>query len=293
MGGEYTDVGQADRGQMGAHDVKGELEVVAFATEMGEEDLLEGVAGDVGEQGGGRFVGEVALAAEDALFEGPRAEGVVHQSFVVVGFEHDELASAQAFAGELRGHAEVGGDAEAGGAAGEDEAHGRVGIVGQGERQDLDVANPEGATIGEEVPFKLFGPADGPRGVAVGVEFQTQLLVKLANANGVVGMLVRDADGTNLGGVELGIGHAAQGFARGDARIHEESRCGAFDIDAIAATAAGEHADAQLGGGRGHPEGSGFGVQEGAETEEVSSAAGSGAASAALRRLRNSRASWR
>ena len=136
MGGEDLDVAEAGGEQMGADGVEGALEVVAFAAEVGEKHLPEGVAGDVGEQGGGHLVGEVALAAEDALLEGPGARAAVDEILVVVGFENDELAAAEAFAGDGGGDAEIGGDAESRGAGGQDEPDGIIGIVGEGEGED-------------------------------------------------------------------------------------------------------------------------------------------------------------
>jgi len=284
--------------------VEGEVEVVAFPAEVGQEHLLEGVAGDFRQQRRGGLVGQVPLPAEDALLERPRAEGTVDEHFVVVGLEHEGLAAAQAFAGELRGHAEVGGDAEARRAAGQDETDRRVGVVRQGERQDLDVADREGAAVREAIPRQAGAALHAARGVAVGEERHAELLVELDEAGDVVGMLVRHADGAQLGGIEPRRRQAAQGFPRGKPRVDQQRRGRAFDVDAVAAAAGGEHADAELGGG-GHLEGggvqrSGFGKrQDGAPSGAASScsAASRGdaaaGASAALRRLRNSRASWR
>ena len=56
MGGEEADAGEAGGVEEAADGAEGEVEGVAFAAEVGEKDLLEGVAGDVGEEGGGGFV---------------------------------------------------------------------------------------------------------------------------------------------------------------------------------------------------------------------------------------------
>ena len=73
MGGEDADVAEAGGGEPRADGVERQVQLVAFAAEMGQEDLPEGVAGDFGEEGGGGFVGKVALASEDSLFERPGA----------------------------------------------------------------------------------------------------------------------------------------------------------------------------------------------------------------------------
>ena len=245
MGGEDADVAEADGGEMGANDVEGAFEFVAFAAEMGNEDLAKGVAGDVFEELCGGFVGQVPLAAEDALFQRPGAGGAADEIDVVVGLQDEELAAAEAFARDLGGHAEIGGHAHAGRAAGKDEADRVVGVVGEGKGQNGNIADGEGRAGGKEVPAQAFGIADVARGFAVGKEFEAELPAQDAEAAGMVGMLVADADGAELGGVEPGGIHAPEGFAGGDARVDENGRGRAFDVDAVAAAAGSQHADAQ------------------------------------------------
>jgi hypothetical protein len=254
VGGEDLDVAEAGGGEVGADDMHGALEFVAFAAEMGEEDLPEGVAGDVGEEGGGHLVGEVALAAEDALLERPRAGGAVDEISSWLASRTTswqprrrsratEVAMPRSVAMPRRESA-----------AGQHEADGLVGVVGQRKRQQLDVADGERRAGGEEVPAQPLAVADVARGLAVGVELHVELLAEVGQADGVVGVLVGDADGADLGGVEPRQRHAPQGFARGDAGIDQQRRRGALDVDAVAAAAGGEHADAELGGGGKHGE---------------------------------------
>ena len=71
-----------------ADDLFGEFGAVAVFAEVAEVDVFEFVSGDFDGEGRGGVVGEVAVAGEDALFDGPRAAGVVvEEGQIVVGFQ--------------------------------------------------------------------------------------------------------------------------------------------------------------------------------------------------------------
>jgi hypothetical protein len=53
MGGQDAHVAEAGGGQPGAYDVQRQLELVAFAAEVRQENLPQRVAGDVRQQRGG------------------------------------------------------------------------------------------------------------------------------------------------------------------------------------------------------------------------------------------------
>ena len=157
----------------------GEFGPVAVAAEVDEEDVTAPLAGDLVHRGGGSVVAEVAVPAEDALFGGPRAGGIVLEKFdVVIRFEDQGVDVADTFENEVRGVAEVGQNANAmaGGALVNAEADGISGVVGDGKVFDFQVADGEGATGGEEsprgacavFPFGVFGERFG--GEAVGVD---------------------------------------------------------------------------------------------------------------------------
>jgi hypothetical protein len=112
---------------------------VAVLAEVGQEDVAEVFGGDFGYELGSGLVGEVPVAREDALFDGPGAFGVVlEEGFVVVGFDHKGVDALDGVDDLARGVAEVGEDAEGGICGGDDEPYGVGGVVGNGEGLDAE-----------------------------------------------------------------------------------------------------------------------------------------------------------
>lgn len=91
------------------NDFAREFRTVAIAAEVPEVDVAE-VRMNNGFQGiGGRFVGEVAVAAGNALLETPGPARIVLEQFqVVIGFQHKHVGSADSFANQAGGMAKIG-----------------------------------------------------------------------------------------------------------------------------------------------------------------------------------------
>ena len=118
---------------------------VAVLAEVGQEDVAEVFGGDFGDELGGGLVGEVAVAGEDALFDGPGAFGVIlEEGFVVVGFDHEGVDALDGVYDLARGVAEVREDAEGGIGRGDDESHGVGGVVRDGEGLDSEFGDLKG-----------------------------------------------------------------------------------------------------------------------------------------------------
>jgi hypothetical protein len=65
---------------------------VTIAAEVTQENVLQIGSDQIGEDIRGGIIAEVTVAAHDALFDAPRAAGVVLQEFhVVVGFEDEDV----------------------------------------------------------------------------------------------------------------------------------------------------------------------------------------------------------
>ena len=97
-----------------SHDALREFGFVALAAQVAEiqmaelrcHDLLGGISGG--------FVGKMAVSAENALFQTPRPARTVLQHFhIMIGFKHEGIGVAHAFADEPREVAEVGGKTNA------------------------------------------------------------------------------------------------------------------------------------------------------------------------------------
>lgn len=124
-------MGGANVVELFGHDVFGEFGFVAFPAEVGEVKVAQAGGHDLGGGFGGGEVGEVAVAAEDALLEAPGAAGAVLQHFdVVIGFEDEDVGGANAFEDEFGGVAEIGGEADVAGRGAQEKADRVLGIVG-------------------------------------------------------------------------------------------------------------------------------------------------------------------
>ena len=102
----------ADLKQLLRHDVLGQFGGVAFAAEVGQIKLPQAGGHDVGHRIGGGDVGDVAVPAQDALFERPRAARAVLQHLhIVIGFQHQHVRGADALQHQLGDVAQIGGKA--------------------------------------------------------------------------------------------------------------------------------------------------------------------------------------
>ena len=106
----------------------------------------------MGEEGGGVFVAEVAVATDDTAFGGWGTGGLHKEFDVVVEFEDQGVAVGEAVFDYGGGVTEVGADAEAVGAVVDDIADGVAGVVWEAEAGNFEIAKGEGGTGFEECP---------------------------------------------------------------------------------------------------------------------------------------------
>ena len=188
-------MGGADTLERFADDGLGECGAVAVAAEVAEVEVPEFRCHDFAGERGCRVVGEVAMPAEDALFGGPRAAGVVLQHlYIVIGFEHEDMGGAHAFDDEVGGMAEIGEEADVPRGGAQEEADGIVGVVRHAESVDREVAEIKGGTGGEEsvVERALELSLDGFFGETIAVNGDAQAAGEHAEALSVVGVFVSD-----------------------------------------------------------------------------------------------------
>lgn len=82
---------------------------VAIAAQVSEADLFPAWTVFFGHPFEYRLIGKVPVASANALFDGPRTLGVLFQKLdVVVGFDHQQIHFADAFADQLWQIAQVG-----------------------------------------------------------------------------------------------------------------------------------------------------------------------------------------
>lgn len=242
-GGMDCDVGGADLLEAFGDGGVGEFGAVAIAAEVAEVDVAEVGADDFRGGVGSGGIAEVAVATEDALFGGPGASGIFLEEFeVVVGFEDEDVGGADALDDEFSGVAEVGEEADVAGGGAEEEADGVLGVVGDGERIDRDIAEIEGATglelsEGEGV-FAL--ALDGFGGEAVAVDGDAEFSGDGAEAHDMVGVFVGDEDTVEGFGGAADTGEALADLASAEAGIDEQARFGGFEVGTIASGTAAE-----------------------------------------------------
>ena len=75
----HLDVGRTDFLEAGGHDAVGEFGLVALAAQVREVKMLQLGGHDLRGGFGGGFVGQMAVAAEDALLEAPRTARTILQ----------------------------------------------------------------------------------------------------------------------------------------------------------------------------------------------------------------------
>ena len=99
-------------------------------------------------------VGEMADAAHHALLDAPRIRAAAQQFEVVIGFDHQHMASAQVVTDAVGHVSQIGADADLNAVAAKGEADGIDSVVRDGERLHCDVANLEGAAGGDCLPTR-------------------------------------------------------------------------------------------------------------------------------------------
>ena len=227
------------------NDGAGEFGFVAVAAEVAEVNMLKIGGNEFSKDGGGGFVAEMAVATHDALFDAPRtAEVILQQLHIVVGFENQDVGSADSLHNELGGVPEVGEETDATAVGAEHEADGIVGIVRDGKCFHRDFAEIEGCAGVEEAEieagvFEL--EFDRFLGEAIAVNGDGQFVAERAEAVGVVGMFVREENAAETFGRATDLGEAFADLFRAETGIDQETRAAGFEIGAIAVGTAAEN----------------------------------------------------
>ena len=163
---------RADVVELFGHDVFGQFVRVALAAQVREVKLFQIGGHDLCDGFGGGDVGDVAVAAEDALLQRPRTARTVLQHFhVVIGFEHEDVGGANAFGHELGDVAKVGGKTDVARTGAENVADGILGVVWNGKGIDADIADLKTGAVVEEPPIHFGFERGGGIGAVEGEIF--------------------------------------------------------------------------------------------------------------------------
>jgi hypothetical protein len=151
-----ANVRRADVVELLGHDVLREFGLVAFAAQVGKVKIFQFRRHDLRGGFGGGHVREMAVAAEDALFERPRAARTILQHLhVVVGFEDEDVRGADAVEHELGGVAEVGGEADVAARGAQKKSDGVLRVVRDGKGFDEDIGDLKARAGGEKVAVEF------------------------------------------------------------------------------------------------------------------------------------------
>jgi hypothetical protein len=216
-----------------------EFGTIAIATQVAEVNVVQVGVHDRLQRFGGGFVGQMAMPTGDPLFQTPGAARIVLQHFqIVIGFEDEDVGSADAFANETRGVTEIRQETDFMSAGVQHEADRVIGVVRDRESIDADVADVERATGGEQVTnfqphLQLKFHRFAREAVAVNGNFQ--LRAQTGEALDMIGVFVREQNAVE---VFWGAANGSKAFAdlaAGKAGVDQQPGFAGFEIGAIAA----------------------------------------------------------
>lgn len=136
------DVLAVEFGETGFRQVGNQLIVIAFVADVREDQMLRVFSKEVVQRLHRLGIAEVSEFACDAPFEAKRTVRSAKSVCVVVGFQHEQIASAETLFYGIGNKTEVGGDPDLPSAGGKRESHGGR-VMRDGKGLDLDAAKIE------------------------------------------------------------------------------------------------------------------------------------------------------
>ena len=235
---------RAERLQAIGHDALRQLRLVAIATQVAEVEMLQVAGHDFGDAIRRRFVREMAVPAEDALLQAPRAmRAILQHAHVVIGFEHKRIGFADTFQHELGDVAEVGGKTDAAAIRAQHEPHRVLCVVRDGKCFHADVAHFKTAAGDKqpEIQLRAFRDADDfvHRG-AIAINGNARFFGDGGEAGDVVAVFVRDKDGGEVFRHAREGGETLPDLPTTKADINQQPRFVRFDVRSIAVRAAAQ-----------------------------------------------------
>ena len=209
-----------------------EIGVVVFLGNVGEDEMTDaGIeAIGVGEEFADRVIRKMAGAGEDALLDDPGIRADLEHVEIVIRFEDEAVGLAEVDSDVIGQIAEIGADRDLGAVGAEGESDGVGGVVGDGERVYIDVADPEtlasldGFDSAEALAESVGQCAlKGLQGRLGDVERGFPEAEDLRESVAVVGVFVGDEDGVETLDIAPDGGEAGESFAFSKAGINEDA----------------------------------------------------------------------
>jgi hypothetical protein len=236
LGGDEEFAGEGGFGRAAAEGFFGgeadEIGIVVFLRDVGEDEMPD--AGietlGIGKKFADGVIREMAGAGKDALFDDPGIGADLEHVQIVIGFEDEAIGLAEMDANVIRQVAKIGADGDFGAVGAEGESDRIGGVVRDGERVYINVANGEAlASLDGFDTAEAFAEGvgqDAQKGVHGGlgdVEGRFPEAEDLRKAVAVIGVFVSDEDGVEAIDVALDSGEAGESFAFPEAGVNEDA----------------------------------------------------------------------
>lgn len=232
-----ADVVRADFVQALVHDVMGEFGTIALAAQMGEKQMAEFGGHDLFGGIGGGFIGQMTVAAENALFQTPGpAHAVLQHLDVVIGFQHQHIRGANAIQNEFGHVPEVGEETNIAGGRVQQETNGVLRVVRNVERIDPHVADVETLACFEHAALEtdLQRPFDLIPGFTIAIDGDVELVGDAAESLDVIAMFVSDEDGGEIFRRAADAGQPLAYLAGAQSGIDEDTHFVGFQVGTVA-----------------------------------------------------------
>src|SRR6267143_6098955 len=187
--------------------------------QLARDDLLYGESGGV--------IGEVAMPAENTLFETPWSARVILEHFhVVIGFKHKHIRATHSLDNELGRMPKIGQNPDGPLWRAQQEADRIIGVMRDAKGVDDYVARFKCCSRREnvEIEFELQRQFNGFFGQAIAIDRNIQSSGQARETLNVVGMLVRNEDSSEVFDGPPNREQAAANLAAAQAGVDEQAR---------------------------------------------------------------------
>lgn len=189
------------------------------------------------------FIGEMAVPAEDALFQTPWTMRTILQHLhIVIGFEHEGVGLADPFQHQFGDVTQVCRKPNAASGGAQHKADWILRVMWNGKSLDTDIADIEAAARDEEPEIQVcaLGAFDFLHSGAVAVNRNAGFLGDGCQSGNVITVLVCDEDGGEIFRDAPDPGEPLPDLATTEAHVHEQARFVRFDVRSVAIGAAAQ-----------------------------------------------------
>ena len=239
-----ADVIRAEPLQAIRHDAHGQIGMVALAAEVAEIQMAQFSAHDLLGGIGGGFVGEMTVAAKDALFEAPGTMRTVLQHFdVVVRFENENVGRANTVKHVSRCVPKIGQKANVTRGRAQEKADRVLRVVGNVKTLDGDIADFEAFACAKQAAIEALGELVLKRFLsrAIAIDRNVESGAELDQPVNMVRMFVRDENASEIFGRASNRSKTLPDLAQAEPGINQDAGFIGFQVRAIAGRTAAEN----------------------------------------------------